>query len=149
MVRGNGDLRHAGSRLREDVDRGEHELAHVVLRVVEALLEHADTKSRDSLGEPAEHIHASGNVARLARIVGVGPRGGLERRRRVFHGAGHRTRVVDALVRAESDAEVRHEPERRLVADDPAERRRDADGAALVAAERDVDLARGHRRAGA
>src|SRR6185503_14289614 len=33
--------------------------------------------------------------------------------------------------------------------DDPAVRRRDADGAALVAAERDVYLAGGHGRAGA
>src|SRR4030095_14595338 len=44
---------------------------------------------------------------------------------------------------------MRHEPERGLVADDTAERRRDADGAALVATERDVHLASGHGGAGA
>src|SRR5712691_190542 len=39
---------------------------------------------------------------------------------------------------------MRHEPERGLVADDAAERRWDADGAALVAAEGDVHLAGSH-----
>src|SRR5207245_10033372 len=67
---------------------------------------------------------------------------------RVLHGAGHRPRVIDALVGAESDSEVRHEAERRLQADDSAERRRDADGATLVAAEGDVHLAGGHGRPG-
>ena len=71
-------------------------------------------------------------------------RGGLERRRGLLHSPGHRPRVVDALIGAEPNAEVRHEAERRLVADDAAERRRDADGAALVAAERDVHFAGGH-----
>src|SRR4029453_18681588 len=78
-----------------------------------------------------------------------GPGGSLERPRRVVHGPGHRARVVDARVRAEPDPEVRHEPERGLVSDDPAERRRDADGAALVAAEGEVHLAGGHGRSGA
>src|SRR5262249_59377078 len=50
-------------------------------------------------------------------------------------------------VRAEPDSEVRNEPERGLVADDSAERRGDADGATLVAAEGDVDLAGGDGRA--
>src|SRR4029077_16856052 len=89
------------------------------------------------------------NVARRAGIVSVVPRSGLKRRRSVLHGASHRTRVVDGLVRAEPDSEVRHEPERGLVANDPTERRGDANGAALVAAERDIHLTRGHGRAGA
>ena len=147
MVSGDGHLGHIGACPGEDVNGGQHQVAHVALCLVEALLEHADPQPGHSIGQPTEHIQASGNIARLAGIVGVVPRGGLERRRRVLHGAGHRTRVVDGLVRAEPDPEVRHEPERGLVADDPAERGGNADGAALVAAEGDVDLARGHGRA--
>ena len=145
-MRGNGDLGHVGTRPGEDVDRGQHQVAHVALRLVEALLEHADAQPGHPIGQPAEDVDAGGDIARLAGIVGVVPRGGLERRRRVRHGPGHGARVVDALVRAEPDPEVRHEPEGGLVADDPTERGRDADGAALVAAEGDVHLARGHGR---
>src|SRR5262249_56175808 len=80
---------------------------------------------------------------------GGGRGGGGGGGRGVLGGGRHGPGVVEGLVGAEPDPEVRHEPERRLVADDPAERCGDADGAALVAAERDVHLAGGHRRAGA
>ena len=55
-------------------------------------------RSGHPIGEPAKHVQAGGDVARRAGIVGVIPRGGLERRRRILDGPGHRTRVVDALV---------------------------------------------------
>jgi hypothetical protein len=77
---------------------------------------------------------------RLAGIIGVVPCGGLERRRRILYGPRHGARVVDALIGAEAVAEVRHDAERGLVAHDAAERRGDAKGAALVAAEGDVHL---------
>ena len=45
--------------------------------------------------------------------------------------------------------QMRHEPERGLMADDAAKRRRDADGATLVTAEGDVHLAGRHGRSAA
>src|SRR4029453_4867022 len=131
MVRGNGDLRHAGTRLRENVNRGQDQVAHVVLRLVEALLEHADAHPGDAVGQATEYVHARWDVARRAGIVGVVPCGGLERGRRVLHGTGHRTGVVDGLVRAEPDSEMRHDPERALVTDDPAVAPGNADGPTL------------------
>jgi hypothetical protein len=55
--------------------------------------------------------------------------------------------VVDARLGGEPHAEVRDESERGLQADHPAVGGRDADRAALVAAEGDVDLAGGQRGA--
>src|SRR5262245_15908542 len=149
MVRGNRDLRYGGAGLCENVYCGQNQVAHLVLRLVEALLEHADAHAGDAVGQPTEYVHARRDVARRAGIVRVVSCRDLERGRRVLHGAGHRTGVVDGLVRAEPDSEMRHEPERGLVTDDPAVGRGNTDGATLVAAERDIDLVGGHGRTGA
>ena len=97
--------------------------------------------------EPSQHVHAARHLTRLARIVAVVARRRLQRRRRVLDGPRHRTGVVDALVGAKPDPEMRHQPERRLDGRRAAERRRDTDRAALVAAKGDVHLARRYRRA--
>ena len=96
---------------------------------------------------PLEHVHVLRHVARLARIVRVVAGGRLERGRRVLDRARHRPGVVDALVGAEPDPEMGHQAERRLEPERAAERGRNTDRAALVAAERDVHLAGGHRGA--
>jgi len=44
----------------EDVDRRQHQVAHIALRVVEALLEYTNSQSGHSLGQPTEHINANG-----------------------------------------------------------------------------------------
>ena len=65
------------------------------------------------------------------------------------HRARHRPDVIHAGLGGEADREVRHQPERRLQPDHAAIGRGQPDGAALVAAERDVHLARGQRGPGA
>ena len=144
---GDPHLGDVGTGFGENVNRRHDQVAHSTLGLVEALLEHANAQPGYPIGQPAEHVHAGGDVARRAEVVGIIPRRGLKRRRYILHGPSHRPRVVDALIGAEPDPEVRYKPECGLVADDTGERRRDADGAALVAAERDIHLAGSHGRA--
>ena len=80
----------------------------------------------------------------LARVVAVGTGDDLEQQRVVGDARRHRAGVVDIDL-DRHDAGVGHQPVRRLHAVDAGERRRHADRAALVAADRHVDLAQRHQ----
>ena len=84
----------------------------------------------------------------LARVEPVGAGDHLEQQRVVGDGAGHRPEVVDRRLDRHR-AGVGNEAVRRLHAVDAAERSRHADRAALVAADRHLDLARADERGAA
>ena len=141
------DSRDACAGLRQDVDGRQHQVFDIRIGIVEAFFQNADAESGDAVVQSTQHVHVLRHEARLAWIVRVVASRGLERRGRVLDRARHRTGVVDALVGAETNAKVRHQPEGRLESERAAERRRDTDRATLIATERDVHLAGGHRGA--
>ena len=91
----------------------------------------------------------SGTSRRLAGVVVVVAGHRLQRGRGIRHRTGHRSDVIHALLSGKADREMRDQPEGRLQPDHAAIGGRKPDRAALVAAERDVHLARRQRRAGA
>ncbi len=84
----------------------------------------------------------------LARVKAVGAGNDLQQQGYIGHAAGHRTGVVDRDVDGE-DAGVGHQAVGRFQAADAAPRARNPNRAALVAAERHIDLAGRHQRAAA
>ena len=115
----------------------------------ETFLEDADPQPPYAAIQVGQRVDAIGDAAALARVVVVVSGHRLQCGRDVRHCARHRPDVVHAGLGGEADREVRHQPERRLQPDHAAIGRGQPDGAALVAAERDIHLARGQRRAGA
>ena len=139
---------HPGPRALEDAHRLHDRLVHraVTARHPEALVEQADAQPLHSARERGGVGRQGRGHVGLARIEAVAPSHDLERHRDVLHGAGHRPHVVDGRLEPEhagvrDQAVGRHEP------DDPAPRGGQADRAALIAAQRDVDHPAGHRRA--
>ena len=88
VVLRDGHLGYVGTCLCEDVDRRHHQVTHIGLGIVEALLEHPDAQPGHTVGQPAEQVNAGGDVSCLAGIVRVVTRRGLEGSRRILHGTG-------------------------------------------------------------
>ena len=118
--------------------------------MAEALLEHADAEpgdaAADRVREPAGHLVVERR--RLPWVEPVGPGEHVEEQGRVGDRARHRAEVVERHLEREC-ARVRDEPVRRLQPDDPRPRARAADRAALVTADREIDLPVGEERAAA
>ena len=77
MVLWDGHFGYVGTCLCECIDRGHHQVVHIDLGIVEALLENTNAQPRYTVFQPAEHVDGIGDVSRLARIVRVVTRGGL------------------------------------------------------------------------
>jgi len=144
-VHRHGDFADLGPELAEDGCGAPHAGVDVLLRVVmsEAFLDEADPEAVDA---PPERLGVGRGPRRvLTRIEAVGAGEHLEQQCIVGHGRGHRPGVVERQL-DRHDARVGHEAVRGLHAVDAAIRRRNADRAALIAADRHVHFAGGHER---
>ena len=112
-------------------------------------LEDADPQPPHAAIQVRQRVDTLRDAAALPRIVVVVAGHRLQCGRDVLHRARHRPHVVHAGLGGEADREVRHQPECRLQPNHAAIGSGQPDRAALVAAERDVDLARRQRRPGA
>ena len=137
-----GDLRAEGfempgGRAHRRIDIGQRVVA------AEPLRDDGDPQTPDIA---AERVGVAVDARHpLARIQPVLARHRFEEERVVRDGPGHRSGVVDRGFDPH-DPGIGDEAEGRLDADDAGHRRRDADRARLVAAERHVDLAGGDQR---
>ena len=108
----------------------------------------ASTRPRRTPFNASSRSAASGFAVRRAadreRIRGIGAGNGGEQQRRVRHRARERTVGVE-IRPGRDDAGARHEPERRLHADDAGADGRNPVGAAVVCAERGERHAAGDR----
>ena len=151
-----GDLGHLGTGARKAVNGGadtvrDHRVAGrepgiapgVLTRtLVEAFLQHADLDALAARIEARDVVHVEARrdqppLARIERIL-AGDRG--EHACGVLHRVGHGAEMVHGHL-DHHGAGIGHEAIRRLVADDAAPARGNADRAALVAADRHVDIA--------
>ncbi len=91
----------------------------------------------DDAGVQVGAVIAVWRAGPLARVEPVWPGQDAEHQGRVPHGPGDGAKVIEGYLDRER-AGVRDQAVRRLVPDHAAERRRDPDRTALVAAERQV-----------
>ena len=151
-----GDLGHLGAGAGQAVDRGAHLLVdHGIAgrkpgiapgflagAQAEAFLQHADPDPLAALAEAGDVVRVQPRrdqtpLARIQRVL-AGDRG--EQAGRVLHRVGHGAEMVHGHL-DHHGAGVGHEAVGGLEADDAAPARRDADRAALIAADRHVDIA--------
>ena len=145
-----GDPADLGAKLLQRRHSRQHALGNPLLDGLgKSFLEDADPQPPHPAVQVGQRVDALRDAAALARVVVVVSGHRLQRGRDVRHRARHRPDVIHAGLGGEADREVRHQPERRLQPDHAAIRRGQPDRAALVAAERDIHLARGQRRPGA
>ena len=134
------DVFDRGAETLQPLGRRADALVHRRLRarLLKAFPEHADLQALDAA---AQRLGVFLDFRRLdARVVAVVASEHFEQQRIVGDTRRHRPGVVDEHL-DRHDAGIGHEPPGRLHAVGAAERRRHADRAALVAADRHVDFA--------
>ncbi len=142
-----GDGRARGG---ECADGGADGFVHTRLRQLrdgEAFPDHADPEPGDT-GVHFGKVAPRRWVGPLTRVEPVTAGEHFEHQRGVTYGTGDRAEVVEGVLDGKRSC-VRHQSVGRLVPDRAAEGAGDPDRAALIAAERHLDVARGDQRCAA